>query len=123
MDYQAVNDSFIEHNTRYALATIQTPTATTSYSISDAITNYKRAEIIVVKSGKRGVFVNRLVDKDNYGIGGGDDMSLTVYNSSSYNFYMECGFQDARTFRIATYHVTGWSIVAVYVVGIDKITS
>ena len=119
----SLNDSFVEHTARHALLTIQNPTATTSYQLSDSITNYKNAEIVVVKSGKRGAFVNRLVDKDNFGIGGGDDISLTVYNNTSYNLYMECGFQDATTFRIATYHVAGWQIVAIYVVGIGKVTA
>lgn len=98
-----------------------TPTANTSYSLNESVSNYKYIEIILVKNGGNGgAFVNKLVNIDNIGMGNIESLALSVYNTVSYHLHMECGFESATSFKIASYTCVGWTMSNVYIVGVSK---
>lgn len=98
-----------------------TPNANTSYALNESVSNYKYVEIILVKQGGNGgAFVNKLVNIDNIGMGNVETLALSVYNTSSYHLHMECGFESATSFKIASYTCVGWTMSNVYIVGVSK---
>lgn len=106
-------------NSRVLLCAISNPvaSATLTYTLNDSVLNYEYIEIIAKKNGE-GNFMSKIIHKDDLSVGSDDVVSMTVYNSSSYNAYIECGFTRNDGFRIPTFRATGWTIKPIYIVGI-----
>ena len=116
-----LNTKFTNNTSRTLIGDIS-PTAQTAYTLSESVRNFYYIEVIF-RNGSYGNFVNRIMSTDSLGIGHAETLSFTAYNSSSYNFYAECGFIADTSFRISTFRSTGWTINKVYVVGISRVGS
>lgn len=114
----AANELNAKHS-RVLLKGIAEPSASDSYTLNDSVLNYDYIQILAKKNGK-GCFMSTIIHKDDLSVGQSDVISLTAYNTSSYNAYIECGFPTNTTFKMPTFRATGWTIKPVYVVGIGK---
>lgn len=106
-------------HSRVLLKEILTPSAYSTYTLNDSVLNYEYIQIIAKKDGK-GNFMSTILHKDDVSVGQDDVISLTAYNTSSYNAYIECGFPTNTTFKMPTFRETGWTIKPIYVIGIGK---
>lgn len=99
----------------------QNPSAGVQRNLYDSVENYEYIQIIAMKNGY-GCFMNTIVPHDNLSVGHNDVISMTAYNSSSYNAYIECGFPTSTKFEMPTFNSTGWTINPIAIIGIGKIT-
>ena len=107
------------HSKRHLLGYLESPSGSKEITLNDSPLNYDYIEIIFVKSGSEGAFVNKIISKDNVSVGSGDTLSFSAYNNNTYHFYAECGFTQNKKFYVATYSCAGWTMSKMYVVGIN----
>jgi hypothetical protein len=91
------------------------------YGLTDSVENYDYIEITFGKSGY-GSFMSRIIPNSFLNVGSIDTISLSAYNNSSYNAYIECGFPTNNKFRMPTIVQNGWTITPLSIYGIGKRT-